>query len=549
MKKYLIPSLLVITLLITFLSGCMSDSNKGKGTLSQDKSAGLSSFDFEANPGRPQTLSLVAGSENKELEPVLSEFAQKKNISLQINYLGSLDIMNLLRSGDVGYDALWPASSIWLTLGDEKHLLKHSQSISNMPVVFGIRRGKAKALGFDQGEVHIRDISKAIKDGKLSFAMTSASQSNSGASAYLAFLTALAAKGEVLQSTDLKDEKLREEIQALLNGVNRSSGSSNWLIDLFLSSDYDALVNYEALLISANRKLAAQGKETLTLVYPSDAISIADSPLAFVSGDNREEKEKLFLDLQQFLLSQDIQDKIVETGRRDAFGRIPQAQKEIFTAWGIDPDRILSPIPMPRAETVEEALRLYQSSFKKPSLTIYVLDYSGSMSGEGKEQMTAGLEQLLIAKNAEKNYLRGSNNDISTFIAFNRDLIFTETALGNGSDLEHLYARIAVQNTGGGTDMYLALMEALHILDEKKDKLKAYQPAIVLLTDGCSMDFRKDELIRKYQKQNLDIPIFSIMYGDADETQLRELAELSRARVFDGRTDLTAAFKSVKGYN
>ena len=39
------------------------------------------------------------------------------------------------------------------------------------------------------------------------------------------------------------------------------------------------------------------------------------------------------------------------------------------------------------------------------------------------------------------------------------------------------------------------------------------------------------------------------MFGDADEEQLQELAQYTNARVFDGREDLTAAFRSVKGYN
>ena len=47
----------------------------------------------------------------------------------------------------------------------------------------------------------------------------------------------------------------------------------------------------------------------------------------------------------------------------------------------------------------------------------------------------------------------------------------------------------------------------------------------------------------------MDIPVFSIMFGDADETQLEELARLTNARVFDGRENLTEAFRSVKGYN
>ena len=43
--------------------------------------------------------------------------------------------------------------------------------------------------------------------------------------------------------------------------------------------------------------------------------------------------------------------------------------------------------------------------------------------------------------------------------------------------------------------------------------------------------------------------MISIMFGDADDSQLNELAKLTNARVFDGRSDLIGAFRSVKGYN
>ena len=46
-----------------------------------------------------------------------------------------------------------------------------------------------------------------------------------------------------------------------------------------------------------------------------------------------------------------------------------------------------------------------------------------------------------------------------------------------------------------------------------------------------------------------DIPVFSITFGDADPSQLEDLAALTDARVFDGTKDLTEAFRSVKGYN
>ena len=47
----------------------------------------------------------------------------------------------------------------------------------------------------------------------------------------------------------------------------------------------------------------------------------------------------------------------------------------------------------------------------------------------------------------------------------------------------------------------------------------------------------------------MDIPVFSIMFGDAEESQLEELAQYTNGRVFDGTEDLIGAFRSVKGYN
>ena len=40
------------------------------------------------------------------------------------------------------------ASSLWLTVGDTEHRIKHAESISISPVVFGIRKSLAEELGF-----------------------------------------------------------------------------------------------------------------------------------------------------------------------------------------------------------------------------------------------------------------------------------------------------------------------------------------------------------------------------------------------------------------
>ena len=149
----------------------------------------------------------------------------------------------------------------------------------------------------------------------MTFCMTSATQSNSGASAYIGFLYALLGKHEGLTAGDLQNPDLQQEIRSLLAGVERSSGSSDWLKDLFLTGDYDAMVNYECLIIDANEQLVSEGKEPLYAVYPYDGLSIADSPLGYVDhGD--EDKENAFLKFQEELMSSDSQTAIEATGRR-----------------------------------------------------------------------------------------------------------------------------------------------------------------------------------------------------------------------------------------
>ena len=454
--------------------------------------------------------------------------------------------MRLLEEEDISYDAVWPASSLWLTVGDTDHRVKHAESISITPVVFGIRKSLAEELGFVGREVSVRDILSAIEAGKLKFCMTSATQSNSGASAYIGFLYALLGNPEMITMEDLQSEELKTQVRELLYGVDRSSGSSDWLKDMFLEGDFDAMVNYECLMIQTNEVLEDRGEEPLYVVYPYDGLSLADSPLGYVD-QGEEEKEELFLGLQEYLLSEETQDAIQRTGRRTGYTGISERNREIFREeWGLQPDRVLSPIRMPETEVLFECLNLYQTELRKPSLSVYCLDYSGSMSGRGNRQLVEAMEQLLIQENAAKNFLQASQDEVNILIPFNSEPIDVFMAAGNGSELEGLYERVEEQTPGGGTNMYSAIVEGLDLL--YSFDLSDYTPAIILLTDGQSGG-SIDDIEPYYSDLGVSIPIFSIMFGDADESQLEELAEYSNARVFDGRENLTEAFRSVKGYN
>ena len=222
MKKKFTVFLLIFSVLLT-AAGC----SISPGTSEQPDDSAFSA----GNSGT--IIRILSGSENQELEDIISDCAAQAGVRVEMDYKGSVDIMRELQGGAEDYDAVWPASSIWVSMGDDHHLIKHSQSISITPVVFGIRQSLARDLGFTEGDVSVKDILTVIQNGQMTFCMTSATQSNSGASAYIGFLYALLGKQEGLTAQDLENEQLRTQIRDLLSGVERSSGSSDWLKTCF----------------------------------------------------------------------------------------------------------------------------------------------------------------------------------------------------------------------------------------------------------------------------------------------------------------------------
>ena len=533
------------------LTGCGADSGTGReeepreSQNTEEKAEEQEKQEITRVPGGQ--IRILSGSENQELETIIQECSEATGVEIQMEYKGSVDIMRELENGAPDYDAVWPASSIWVSMGDTGHLIKHSQSISMTPVVFGIRESLAEKLGFVGEKVSVNDILTAIRDGEMSFCMTSATQSNSGASAYIGFLYALLGKQEGLTSEDLQKPDLQADIRELLSGVERSSGSSDWLKDMFLEGDYDAMVNYECLIIDANQQLEEEGKEPLYVVYPYDGLSIADSPLGYVDHGDAE-KEEAFLAVQEYLLSDKAQAEIEATGRRINAGGVSKENQDVFNSdWGIDTERILSPIQMPEAAVLTEALNVYQTSFKKPSLNIYCLDFSGSMSGTGEEQLKEAMAQILLQENARKNFLQANAGEVNEVVFFDDTILDVQAAADDSDEaLAELNQKVADFQIAGGTDIYRAAAEALEIASGYD--LTNYTPAIILMTDGRS-NYNYSNFEEVWNRYEEDIPIFSITFGDADPGQLEELAKISGGRVFDGTKDLTAAFRSVKGYN
>lgn len=510
----------------------------------------ITAFSFTGCGGSGEHFVIVSGSENKALEPLLLEFARDNGIDLQMVYKGSVDIMLDMQKPEFAYDAVWPANSLWIALGDHSRRIKHTRSIMTSPVVFGIRRSLAEKLGFIGRDVRVSDILAASRSGRLTFMMTSATQSNSGASAYLGFLYALAGQPDMLNLDHLRLPALKKDMRDLLSGIHRSSGSSGWLKDLFLSGDYPAMVNYEAVIIETNRELERRGREPLYTIYPVDGISLADSPLGYVNrGDSA--KEEIFRRIQSFLLSEQAQKEITAAGRRTGFGgRMVKADQSIFRPqWGIDVKRILTPIPTPPREVIMEALRLYQTEFRKPSLTVFCLDYSGSMNGQGEKQLKQAMSTLLQRETASRYMIQPGGEDRILVLPFNDRVLHRWEAFGGDTgSLETLLGKIRSLRPSSGTDIFSPALEGLQWCQQEAGE--QYIPAVILMTDGRSnsgMNFTR--MRTTWRRMHSDIPVFGILFGKASRRQLEQLTSLTRGRLFDGSHDLIKAFRKAKGYN
>lgn len=505
-----------------------------------------------------RTLNIVSGSENETLEPIIQTWASDNGYAVNMTYMGTVDIARMLQSGQVVYDAVWTANRLWIDYGDTHNLTKHVQSIMRSPVVFGVKRSIAERLGWVGQDIYMDDIVEATESGEIRFMMTSATQSNSGASFYFAALTAFADKsGDVITADDLESPSVEADIKRILGTVDRSSGSSGWLKDLFLDQypRYDAMVNYEAVIIEANQELEREGQEPLYAIYPVDGLAIADSPLGYVER-NLEGKEDIFLELQQYLLTEDVQRELLNAGRRTStLGiQLSDANRDVFRPeWGIDVDRVIQPIRFPNAEVIQQALDLYQTSFRRPSCTVYVLDFSGSMGGQGEADLKAAMRTLLDQSIAPQYLLQGHPKDVSAVVLFNDTVINGNrlddwTVTGNdAADLRSLYLKIEQTQAGGGTDIFQAALAALNHLEAIRTE--ECLPSVILMTDGRDGGNGYGAFQSYVRQSENDVPVFAITFGDADSEQLQPATTLTSARIFDGSRDLVSAFRSAKGYN
>ena len=195
-------------------------------------------------------FTIIASQENEELiNEIVIPYAYSKGYDIDVQYAGTLEIIQKLNAGE-SYDAVWLSNSIWGYMLDSKVKLSESKFTNISPIIFGIKKSKAEELGFIGKTINTQDIVNAISEGKLKFSMSNPSITNSGASAYLGMLSTLAGNPEVLTKDHLENSEVKEKLKTFYAGLERSSGSEDFLEELFLKGDYESVFTYESSIIN-----------------------------------------------------------------------------------------------------------------------------------------------------------------------------------------------------------------------------------------------------------------------------------------------------------
>ena len=499
--------------------------------------------DYEYSDG---VFSLLSSSENKIIDSEIKKFAKDNGIDIRIEYDDTLKITKRLNNLEK-YDALWLSNSIWMYMIDtNKVKISDTKSTSINPIVLGIKKSKADELGFTSRDVYTQDLVNAVMEGNLKFTMSNPVTTNSGASAYLGVLTTLAGNPEILTQDMLEGEELKGKLKSFLSGVERSSGSEDYLEEAFVKGDYEAIFTYESSIININKELEKNKKDPLYVIYPIDGVSVSDSPIGYIDQKN-ESKKKQYDKLVSFLLGKKGQKILSDYGRRTWYGGVnPNSDKSVFNPnWGIDTSKYISFVKYPSTSVIRQALLLYQTGLRKPVHVVFCLDYSSSMYGEGYEELVDAMDYLLTDRSAV-DMLQFSNEDIIDVIPFASEA--EEVWHSNGiEELPNLLNKIKTREPNGITALYPAASKAVELLkDEDRNK---YNTSVILMTDGAGNVGTFREFKESYREIDKDIPIYSIMFAAASRDQLENMAELSNGKVFDGRYALVDAFMEVRGYN
>ena len=498
----------------------------------QGQPAGTGTDSEPAPDASGATLRVLAGSEVRDMLPILEDAEAELGISVELEYMGTLDGTEAVMAGEGDYDATWFPSNAYMSLFDEKgSLVSQETSIMRTPVVLGVKADRAAELGWDEESPTWAEVVDAAASGEFSYGMSSPVSSNSGFSALVELATALSGTGVAISADDVS--VVAADLTRFAQGQVLASGSSGWLMEAY-DKDPDAVVgifNYESLILQ---------DEGLVEVIPQDGVITADYPLTLLSGRG-EDAEAAYRALVDYLRRDDVQRRIADETFRRTDATTP------------DDARMAFEIPFPnRLEAVRALLSSWVSDVRKPANMVFQIDTSGSMEGARLDVLKAALVSLTdTGTGGTTSLLTFQPRETVHFVEFGSEVKSErDLEVAADGDLSDVRAYVEGLRTEGNTAIYGTLQHSLELAAQSRSDDNV--TSVVLFSDGENTDYPGIAEFSSWYEATPEvqgIPVYAILFGEASGAEMERLAQLTGGRTFDATGgDLTAAFKEIRGY-
>jgi len=475
-------------------------------------------------------FSLVSSAECAFLEPSLKRMAKEHGFALDIQYLTPQDMVQALGRGrDFQGDAVLAPSGEWLVLGDTAGVVSERTPVMELPLALGVRQEQAKELGLSPEGLAASDLTRLTGEGKLTYLLASPSQTAVGLAAYIGLAQAQTGKTIPLHLADVNHTDTLEALKTVFSGVARSSGSPVWVKYLFESGGYPAVLHYRHVLREANQEAAGGGGEPL-MVIPILGGEMAARPTLGYVDRGHPAKHEAYDNIRTLLTSEET--------RRQLAGRgiAPPQAKAQGVPW--------------RREDLAGLMALYQERLRKPSLTVYAVELSAKMKGFAEREAKRAIRMALDSKQSADRFLQAQPKDQTYLIVYNDKVVksWRLDAMSEDQRTQFLTQFDALPPQGKANP-YSALAEAGTLL--LRQDLTHMLPSVILLAyDTPTAPGKSLRDVRQlWQTLRREVPIQAIQFGEISRDKLDAIAEATRGRIFDGRTDLPGAVFAARGYN
>lgn len=500
-----------------------------------------------AGEDEPVTLTVLAGSELADMQPLLDDLRRDTGITLTMEYRGTVEAAASLATGSYGHDLAWLSSSrpFQLLLKESGRGTQSPLSTSTMrsPVVVGIKPEVAGTLrrATPDGQLSWADLADAAAAGSLKYAMADPRRTNSGLAALVGVATAAAGTGGALRPEDVSCDRLR----GFFTGQAVTEDTSGRLADAYVRGEdhLDALITYESELLALNR--AGTLRTPLEIVYPKDGIVLSDYPLMLLDPAKRAAYDRL----TSWLRSGPVQQKIMERTLRRPVDpditrgpdlRAPLGNALYFPDSQAVVDRLLADYDRARTE--------------RPAHVLFLLDFSVSMRGERIAALRATMDGLSGADGSPSGkFTRFHRGETLTVMRFGGRVLDERSVTYTGAaDLERLRGFVADDGFVPGTAVWSALDHAYGTAAGALLKEPGRRVSIVLMTDGeNNAGMSLDAFLTRYEALPAAVRAvrtYTVRYGEADPAEADRAARATGGHMADATgQSLLDAFKEIRG--